>query len=224
MDQQYKRVNSFYNVFVKRIFDIIIAIVGLIIGAIPLLIFVIWVKLESKGSAFFVQDRVGRNFKVFKLYKLRSMDTKVFDDNGVRRKDKDRITKSGRIARALSIDEIPQFINVLKGDMSLIGPRPLILRYLPYYTEEELNRHLVRPGLTGLAQVRGRSNMLWDDRFRLDLEYVREVSLIKDLKIFFETIGKVLKKENTSVADRPKKLVDFDVDRKTPRNDAKLVR
>ena len=224
VDAQYSRVNSIYNKYVKRLFDIIISLVGLIIGMIPLLPFMIWVKLDSEGKVFYVQERVGRNNKVFKLYKLRSMDNVPLDENGNRRSDKDRLTKPGKIARALSIDEIPQFINVFKGDMSLIGPRPLILRYFPYYTEEELNSHLVRPGMSGLAQVRGRAYMQWEERFQLDLQYVREVSFGTDVKIFFETIKKVLAKEGTSSQEKPKDLVSFDLHRKVPHNDKELIR
>lgn len=224
VDEQYSNVNSIYNRYVKRFFDICIALFGLIIGFIPMLAFMIWIKLDSEGTIFYTQDRVGRNNKVFKLYKLRSMDNIVFDENGNRRSDKDRVTKSGKVARALSIDEIPQFINVLKGDMSLIGPRPLILRYFPYYTEEELNRHLVRPGMSGLAQVRGRAFMQWDERFQLDLKYVREISFSTDMKIFLETIKKVLGKEGTSSEAKPKGLVSFDLYRKVPHNNEELVR
>lgn len=222
-ENKYYRVNSFYNLYIKRLLDIVIALIGLILGLVPLLIFIIWIKLDSKGSAFFVQERVGRGNKVFNLYKLRSMDYIVFDKNGNRRKDKDRLTKPGKIARSLSIDEIPQFINILKGDMSLIGPRPLLVRYFPYYTKEELNRHLVRPGLSGLAQVKGRAFMHWDERFKLDLEYVENVSFKMDFEIVLETIKKVVTKEGTSSEKKPKNLLSLDLSREV-QNDEKLIR
>lgn len=220
---KYERVNSFYNKFIKRFFDILIGLVGLLVGLIPMLVFIIWIKIDSKGKAFFVQERVGRNNKVFRLYKLRSMDNIVFDESGKRRSDKERLTKPGRLARALSIDEIPQFINVIKGDMSLIGPRPLLVRYFPYYTKEELNRHLVRPGMSGLAQVKGRAFMLWDERFKWDLKYVEEVSFKTDFKIVMETIKKIISKEGTSSEKKPKNLVSLDLCREV-QNDVKLDR
>lgn len=213
--------NNFYDKYIKRLLDIIIAIVGLIIGVIPMLIFAIWIKLDSKGGIIFKHQRVGKNFKVFNVYKLRTMDTKPFDEKGLRRKDKDRITKPGKLARSLSVDEIPQLVNVLFGDMSLIGPRPLPVRYFPFYTEEELKRHLVRPGITGLAQVRGRAFMMWEDRFRNDLYYVNNISFPLDVKIFFKTISSVFKREGTSTV-RPKGLVDFNTHRGHPRNSVEL--
>jgi lipopolysaccharide/colanic/teichoic acid biosynthesis glycosyltransferase len=137
------------------------------------------------------------------------MDTRAFDSQGKKIRDRDRVTRTGRIIRKLSIDELPQFFNILKGDMSFVGPRPLVVRYLPYYTEEELHRHDVRPGVTGLAQVHGRGYLQWEERFRYDLDYVKKISFGLDVKIILMTIRSVLKREGTSTI-RPDNLVDFD--------------
>lgn len=153
----------------------------------------------------------------FKIYKLRTMDTREFDEDGNKIRDRNRVTRSGKIIRKLSLDEIPQFFNILKGDMSFIGPRPLVVRYLPYYTEEELRRHDVLPGITGLAQVNGRGYLQWEDRFKYDLEYVDNVSLSLDVKILFLSIYTVIKKEGTSTI-RPADLVDFDIHRQNEKN------
>lgn len=214
--------SNFYDKVIKRIFDIIIALFVLIIGFIPLIIFAIWVKLDSKGGVIFKQKRVGKDFRVFSVYKLRSMIEDEYDSEGNMLKDRDRVTKPGKLARSLSVDEIPQLLNVLKGDMSLIGPRPLPVRYFPYYTEEELMRHAVRPGITGLAQVKGRAFMMWEDRFENDLYYVNNISFPLDVRIFFMTIRSVFKREGTS-AIRPKGLRDFNIHRGHPRNSAKLI-
>ena len=140
------------------------------------------------------------------------MMQKSIDEHGCKIRDRHRVTKAGSIIRKLSIDELPQLYNIFKGDMSFVGPRPLLVRYLPYYTMEELRRHDVRPGITGLAQINGRGNLQWEERFRYDLQYVDNVSLILDLKIVLKTIKKVFKQEGTSTI-RPAFLVDFDVHR-----------
>lgn len=202
--------------------DIVIAICGIIIGFIPFLIFAIWTKLDSKGKVIFRQQRVGKNFKVFEVYKLRTMDNRAYDKYGKKRPSAKRVTRSGKKARALSIDELPQLINVLKGEMSIIGPRPLILRYFPYFTEEELVRYDVKPGLTGLAQVKGRAYTDWDKRFQYDIYYVENMSPILDLKILFETIFTVFKREGTAL-NKPKSIYDFNIARKTRRNNVQLL-
>ena len=201
--------------------DIIIAIFGIIIGFIPFLIFAIWIKLDSKGKVIFRQQRVGKDFKVFEVYKLRTMDSRAYDKYGKSISAGKRVTKSGKKARSLSIDELPQLINVLKGEMSIIGPRPLILKYFPYFTEEELKRFHVKPGITGLAQVKGRAFTDWDKRFKYDVFYVDNISPGLDLKILFETIFTVFKREGTTL-NKPKSIYDFNVARKTRRNNAKL--
>ena len=144
----------------------------------------------------FHQERPGRHEKIFKLYKFRSM-TDEKDADGNLLPDEVRLTRFGKLLRSTSLDELPELFNILKGDMSLIGPRPLLVRYLPYYTEEERHRHDVRPGLTGLAQVNGRNALGWEDRFRYDLDYVNHISLGLDLKIIGMTVGKVLKRSGT---------------------------
>lgn len=201
-----------YNRFIKRLFDILISLTGIVVLS-PLLL-VLWVLVVVKlgKPALFTQERPGRNEKVFKLYKFRSM-TDERDENGELLPDEIRLTRFGRLLRSTSLDELPELFNILKGDMSLIGPRPLLVRYLPYYTEAERHRHDVRPGLTGLAQVNGRNALGWEDRFAYDLEYVNHLTLRMDLKIIAMTVGKVLKRSGTlSGADQT--VADFDVYRK----------
>lgn len=160
----------------------------------------------------FTQERPGKDGKLFKLYKFRSM-TSERDASGELLPDEVRLTRFGKLLRSTSLDELPELFNILKGDMSLIGPRPLLVRYLPYYTEEESHRHDVRPGLTGYAQVNGRNALGWEERFAFDLEYVKNVSFLMDLKIIGMTVGKVLKRSGTlSGADQT--VADFDVYRK----------
>lgn len=198
-----------YNRFFKRLFDILISLTGIVVLS-PLLL-VLWVLVVMKlgKPALFTQERPGRNEKVFKLYKFRSM-TDERDENGELLPDEIRLTRFGRLLRSTSLDELPELFNILKGDMSLIGPRPLLVRYLPYYTEAERHRHDVRPGLTGLAQVNGRNALGWEDRFAYDLEYVNHLTLRMDLKIIAMTVGKVLKRSGTlSGADQT--VADFDV-------------
>ena len=173
--------------YLKRILDFIFSIL-LIIFLLPLfLILYILLKIEFKDKVFFIQERPGNNNKIFKLYKFRSMHT-LFDDNGKLLDDLDRTTKLGSLIRSFSIDELAQLINILKGEMSFIGPRPLRKEYLSKYTKEQLRRHNVKPGITGLAQIRGRNNLSWEDKFKLDIKYVEEYSLIMDLYIFIRTL------------------------------------
>ena len=201
-----------YRKFIKRLFDLLLSLAGIIV-LLPVR-FVLWVLVRvTLGSpALFTQERPGKNEKVFKLYKFRSM-TDERDKNGELLPDEIRLTRFGRLLRATSLDELPELFNILKGDMSLIGPRPLLVRYLPYYTKEERHRHDVRPGLTGLAQVNGRNALGWEDRFAYDLEYVNHLTFGMDIKIIAMTVGKVLKRSGTlSGADQT--VADFDVYRK----------
>ena len=189
-----------YRHFFKRLFDFLIALVALLDIWPVLLIVAIWLHFANKGAgAFFTQERPGRNGKIFKLFKFKSM-TDERDENGELLPDEYRLTPVGRFVRATSIDELPQLINVLKGDMSLIGPRPLLVQYLPLYTPEQMRRHDVRPGITGWAQVNGRNAISWGDKFRLDVWYVDNLSLWLDVKIIFITIKKVLFRENINSA------------------------
>lgn len=187
-----------YRRFVKRGLDFIISLMALIILSPVMLVVAILVRCKLGSPVIFHQDRPGYQEKIFRLYKFRSM-TDEKDEQGNLFPDAVRLTKFGRMLRATSLDELPELWNILKGDMSLIGPRPLLVSYLPYYTEEESLRHTVRPGLTGWAQVNGRNLLDWDTRFAKDVEYVRNMSFRLDMKIFFMTIKKVFVHENIEV-------------------------
>ena len=188
-----------YKYFFKRVFDFIISFVTLLLIGWLLLIIALWLHFANKGAgAIFYQKRPGKDGKIFKMMKFKSM-TDERDENGKLLPDQKRLTKAGRFVRSTSIDELPQLINILKGDMSLIGPRPLYIRYMPYYTEEENRRHEVRPGITGWAQVHGRKSITWTDKLKLDVEYVDQCSLWMDIKIIWMTVVKVLKREDVGV-------------------------
>ena len=201
-----------YRNGVKRFLDFMLSLMGIIVLSPILLILWILVRVKLGSPVLFHQERPGRNEKIFKLYKFRSM-TDERDEQGNLLPDEVRLTKFGKVLRSTSLDELPELFNILKGNMSLIGPRPLLVRYLPYYTDEERHRHDVRPGLTGLAQVNGRNALGWEDRFRYDLYYVEHLSFLMDLKIIGMTAGKVLKRSGTlSGADQT--VADFDVYRR----------
>lgn len=171
----------------------------------------VWLTIANKGAgAFFLQERPGKDEKIFKLIKFKTM-TDERDAEGNLLPDKDRITPVGKLLRKTSLDELPQLINVLKGDMSLVGPRPLLVRYLPYYTERERLRHKVRPGITGLAQVNGRNNLSWDDRLELDVQYVENIRFKNDFRIFTITIFKVIKSEDVIEIMDPQLNIPLDV-------------
>lgn len=187
-----------YKHFFKRFFDFWIALIVLSIIWPILLIITIWLHFANKGAgAFFVQERPGKDGKIFKLLKFKSM-TDERDADGNLLPDAQRITKIGIFVRSTSIDELPQLLNVLKGDMALIGPRPLLVKYLSLYSAEQARRHEVRPGITGWAQCNGRNAISWAERFKLDVWYVDHVSLWVDIKIIFITIMKVLKRADIS--------------------------
>lgn len=188
-----------YVKFFKRFFDFSLSLIALIVLFPFLLIFTIIGAIVMKGNPFFTQARPGKDEKIFKLIKFRSMTCEK-DKNGNLLSDDKRLTKYGKFIRKTSVDELPELVNILVGDMSIIGPRPLLPEYLPYYTDEERHRHDVRPGLTGLAQVNGRNNIeTWEERFAYDLQYVKECSLKMDIKVFFMTIYKVLKRSDVLV-------------------------
>ena len=171
-----------YKYFFKRLFDFFISLVVLLCLSPLLLIITIWLHFANKGAGvFFCQSRPGKNGKIFKIIKYKSM-TDERDEHGNFLPDVQRLTSVGRFIRATSIDELPQFINVLMGDMALIGPRPLLTEYLPYYKEREKLRHVVRPGITGYTQVHGRNNLSWDERLEMDVYYVEHLSLCLDIK------------------------------------------
>lgn len=189
-----------YKRVFKRIFDFIISLIALICISPILFVITIWLHFANKGAgAFFFQPRPGKNAKVFNVIKYKTM-TDERDENGKPLPDAQRLTKVGKFVRSTSIDELPQLINVLKGDMSLIGPRPLYVRYLPYYTEQERRRHEVRPGISGWAQCHGRKSITWTEKLQYDVEYVEKCSLMMDFKIIFTTIKQVLAREDVGVA------------------------
>ena len=197
-----------YNFFFKRAIDFGIASVLLILGAPILIIVFLILRYQNKGTAFFFQERPGLNQKSFKIIKFKTM-TDEKDGSGILLPDNQRITLIGGVIRKLSIDELPQLINVIKGDMSLVGPRPLLFKYIALYSQEQLRRHEVRPGITGWAQVNGRNSIAWTQKFELDVYYVDHLNLFFDLKIIWFTIHKVIKKEGVNQSeDRP--MLPFD--------------
>ena len=187
-----------YSKYIKRLLDIIISLTFIIVFSWLYLILAILVRIKLGSPVLFCQERPGYYEKIFRLYKFRTM-TDRRDENGDLLPDGERLTKFGSMLRSTSLDELPEMFNILKGDMSLIGPRPLLVEYLPYYTEEERLRHSVRPGLTGLAQVSGRNLLGWDDRFRTDEEYVKNISFAMDVRILFRTVKKVLVRDDIEI-------------------------
>lgn len=192
-----------YKNCLKRVIDFSIALIVLVVISPVLLVIAAWLHFANKNAGvFFLQERPGKNGKIFKVIKFKTM-TDDRDAEGNLLPDADRLTKVGRFVRSTSLDELPQLINVLKGDMSLIGPRPLLVRYLPYYTERERLRHSVRPGITGWSQVHGRNALPWDKRLESDVWYVEHLSFCLDLKIALLTIKKVLFRENIISGENP---------------------
>ena len=197
-----------YKRFVKRLLDIVLSGFALVVLSPVLLIVAILVRTKLGSPVIFHQERPGKDEKIFTLCKFRTM-TDAKDENGNLLPDEIRLTKFGKLLRSTSLDELPELWNILKGDMSIVGPRPLLVRYLPYYTDEERKRHSVRPGLTGYAQINGRNALNWEDRFAYDLEYVEKCSLGLDIKILFETVGKVFKRSGT-LSGAAQTVEDFD--------------
>jgi lipopolysaccharide/colanic/teichoic acid biosynthesis glycosyltransferase len=201
-----------YKKYYKRVIDFIISLILIILLSPLLILAIIVLSISNQGKPFFFQQRPGKNCKIFTIIKLKTMNEKK-DDKGNLLTDERRLTKVGVFIRKTSLDEIPQLINVLKGDMSLIGPRPLLVSYLPFYKEEERLRHSVRPGITGLAQVNGRNTVSWDKRLALDVDYVENLSFKQDVKILCSTVLKVIVSEN--IITNPKSLMkDLDEERK----------
>ncbi|MDY8136285.1 sugar transferase [Aquimarina sp. 2201CG5-10] len=187
-----------YTHFLKKSLDVVLALILLVIISPVFFIIIIVLSIANNGNPFFVQKRPGKNEKIFSILKFKTMNDKV-DKEGNLLPDKDRLTSIGKFVRKTSLDEIPQLINVVKGDMSFIGPRPLLIRYLPYYTPEEKIRHSLRPGITGLAQVSGRNLLNWNDRLAADVSYVQNVSLLLDIKIIIRTIKNVITSKDIAV-------------------------
>lgn len=184
-----------YRKYLKRLIDFVISLMALICLSPILLVVTIWLHFANKGAgAFFLQERPGKDAKIFKIIKFKTM-TDERDADGNLLPDAQRLTKVGKFVRSTSIDELPQLINVLKGDMALIGPRPLLVKYLPLYSNEQARRHEVRPGITGWAQCHGRNAISWTEKFKLDVWYVDHVSLKTDINIIFTTIKKVIKRD-----------------------------
>lgn len=188
-----------YKFFLKRFFDIVFSFTLLTVLCLPLLLAALLVRIKLGSPVLFKQKRPGKNEKIFTLYKFRTMNDKR-DENGELLPDEVRLTKFGKLLRSTSVDELPELINILKGDMSFIGPRPLLVKYLPLYNERQKKRHSVRPGLTGLAQVMGRNAIGWEERFEYDVTYAENISFSGDVKILFKTVFAVLKREGISSA------------------------
>ncbi|TXW60256.1 sugar transferase [Enterococcus gallinarum] len=201
-----------YEKYVKRFLDLVISGLGLVILGIPILIIAFLVRVKLGSPVIFKQKRPGKNEKIFKLYKFRTM-TDERDNLGRLLDDNYRLTSFGKFLRLTSLDELPELYNIFIGEMSIVGPRPLRVQYLPYYSKTEKKRHQVRPGLTGLAQVNGRNTVNWNLRLEYDVAYVENISFINDLKIIILTIRKVLKREDI-VMGNDRKVIDFDEERR----------
>lgn len=189
---------GFYEKYIKRLLDIVLSGCALIVLSPLLLVTAILVRVKLGSPVIFCQERPGKDEKIFRLHKFRSMSD-ARDETGALLPDKERLTGFGKKLRALSIDELPELWDIFRGKMSIVGPRPLLVEYLPYYTENERHRHDVRPGLTGLAQINGRNTLTWEQKFAYDLEYVQHIGFCEDIKILFRTVGKVLNRSGVQV-------------------------
>lgn len=199
-----------YRDYIKRVLGFTIALLALICLSPLLLVVTVWLHFANKGAgAFFFQERPGRNGKIFKIIKFKTM-TDERDSDGKLLPDKQRLTRVGRFVRSTSIDELPQLINVLRGEMALIGPRPLLVWYLPLYSQEQLRRHEVRPGITGWAQCHGRNSITWTEKFKLDVWYVDHCSLMVDVKVLLSTVKKVLARDDISQQEGKYTMPPFD--------------
>lgn len=202
------KVKGPYEAVFKRLLDILVSLLVIVLFSWLYLILAVIVRVNLGSPVLFVQDRPGRNGKVFRMYKFRSMSDKR-DENGELLPDKQRLNKFGRVLRSTSLDELPEFFNILKGDMSLVGPRPLLVKYLEYYNAHDMQRHEVRPGLTGLAQVSGRVNLPWKEKFELDVQYAKNVTFRMDCKIVFMTIKKVLSREGVTYKEGQHSIAEY---------------
>ena len=205
-----------YKKYVKRIIDVFVSLSVLVLLSPILLVLYFLVRIDLGKPVLFRHRRPGKGEKIFTLYKFRSM-TDAKDTKGNLLPDEERLTRLGRVLRSTSLDELPELLNILKGDMSIVGPRPLEVYFLPFYNERERHRHDMPPGLTGLAQVNGRNNLSWDQRFEYDIEYINKISFFNDLKIVFQTVAKVLNGEGTGIP-----LEDFNVVRQTQRDQTQV--
>ena len=198
-----------YEKYFKRPIDLLCGLAAVLVFCWLYILLIILGFVFMRGNPFFTQERPGKNGKIFKLIKFRSMDNRR-DKNGEYLPDEVRLNKYGRFLRKTSLDEIPEAFNIIKGDMSLIGPRPLLVQYLPLYSEKQKHRHDVRPGLSGYAQVNGRNSISWTHKFELDCEYVEKITFLGDLKILFQTIGKAFLKQEGISSDTSDTMEDFD--------------
>lgn len=198
-----------YEKYFKRPIDLLCGLAAVLVFCWLYILLIILGFVFMRGNPFFTQERPGKNGKIFKLIKFRTMDNRR-DKNGEYLPDEVRLNKYGRFLRKTSLDEIPEAFNIIKGDMSLIGPRPLLVQYLPLYSEKQKHRHDVRPGLSGYAQVNGRNSISWTHKFELDCEYVEKITFLGDLKILFQTIGKTFLKQEGISSDTSDTMEDFD--------------
>lgn len=189
-----------YAKYVKRMIDVVLSVIALVVLSPLFGMLAIMVKVKLGSPVIFCQPRPGKDGKVFNLYKYRTMNDKR-DDRGELLPDEERMTTFGKKLRSSSLDELPELLNIIKGDMSIVGPRPLLVQYLPLYNEKQRHRHDVRPGITGLAQVNGRNSLSWTEKFDLDVEYVNSISFMTDVKIVLKTVKTVLSKEGISSAE-----------------------
>lgn len=204
--------SGIYRRFFKRPMDFLLALIAIVLLSPVMLIIAILVRIKLGKPILFKQERPGLNEEIFTIYKFRTMSDEK-DENGEYLPDSQRLTKFGKTLRSLSLDELPELFNIIKGDMSFVGPRPLSVLYLPYYTEEERLRHSVRPGLTGLSQINGRNTVNWEERFAYDIDYVNNITFINDMKIILKTILVVFRREGIVISGTGK-VIDFDEYRK----------
>ena len=186
-----------YKLFFKRFFDFILSLIAIIMLSPVYLIVIVLVRIKLGSPVFFIQKRPGKDEKIFKMYKFRTMTNEV-DENGNLLPDDKRLTKFGKLLRSTSLDELPELFNILKGDMSIVGPRPLLVRYRPLYNEYQKHRHDARPGFTGWAQCNGRNSISWEEKFDLDVYYVNHITFLLDVKIIFKTVKTVMCREGIS--------------------------
>lgn len=198
---------GFYAKYIKRVLDIVLSFSAIVVLSPIMLITALLVRVKLGKPVVFTQERPGKNERIFRMYKFRSM-TDERDSNGELLSDEVRLTGFGKKLRATSLDELPELFNILKGDMSIVGPRPLLVQYLPLYNDRQKHRHDVRPGLTGLAQVNGRNAISWEERFEYDIQYISNVTFANDVKIVFATIKKVIIKDGIS-SDTSETMEDF---------------
>lgn len=205
---QKHKVKGPYEAFFKRFFDVVISLLVIILFFWLYLILAVVVRIHLGSPVLFVQERPGKDGKVFRMYKFRSMSDKR-DENGELLPDKMRLNRFGRVLRSTSLDELPEFFNILKGDMSFVGPRPLLVKYLPFYNAHDARRHEVRPGLTGLAQISGRNALSWKDKFEKDIEYVDHLTFLMDVKVILKTVRKVFVREGIEFKEEHQPIMEY---------------